>query len=142
MTATLVRRELQDQVDPWDPPEADEDLVASGPVRDRFGEISSRRDWDRRGSFDVLADELVDATSGYSSTRRAMAHPAFTEILALGDDAIPFLLERLEDPGNRPLWLRLLGSLTAYEPGAGAQTIPESAEIWQRWGRRRKYRVR
>src|SRR4051812_21885685 len=45
--------------------------------------------------FDLLAEELEYAGAGVSSTRRLMAHRAYTEILALGKDAIPLLLERL-----------------------------------------------
>lgn len=88
-----------------------------------------------RVRFDLLADELAVSMAGASSTRRAMRHPAYAEILALGKDAIPFLLRRLERPGSRPLWLRLLGSLTAFQPGAGQETISDAAHAWMRWGR-------
>lgn len=94
-----------------------------------------------RSTFDLLADELEEAAKGVSSTRRVMGHPAFSEILALGDDAVPYLLERLQHPGARPLWLRLLGTLTTYEPGAGQRTIPEAAEAWLRWGKRSHHRA-
>jgi hypothetical protein len=85
--------------------------------------------------FDELADELAEATRGLSSTRRATRHPAYAEILALGDVAIPWLLERLEMPGDRPLWLRLLGSLKHFQPGAGQDTISEAAAAWIQWGK-------
>ncbi|MCW2570273.1 MAG: hypothetical protein JWO88_331 [Frankiales bacterium] len=94
----------------------------------------------RRTQFAELADELEIATAGLSSTRRASRHPAYGEILAMGDVAIPWLLERLEAPGARPLWLRLLGTLTSFQPGAGQETISESAKAWLRWGRTRGIR--
>jgi len=90
-----------------------------------------------KAQFDALADELARASSGLSSTRRAARHPAYGEILALGEAAIPWLLERLEAPGARPLWLRLLGTLTSFQPGAGQDTVPAAAEKWLRWGRSR-----
>ena len=87
--------------------------------------------------FVELADELAAATRGLSSTRRAMRHPAYGEILAMGNVSIPWLLERLERPGDRPLWLRLLGSLTPFEPGAGRETISDAAVAWIEWGKSR-----
>jgi hypothetical protein len=87
--------------------------------------------------FVELADELAAAARGLSSTKRAARHPAYGEILAMGDAAIPWLIERLEKPGDRPLWLRLLGSLTPFEPGAGRETISDAALAWVEWGKSR-----
>jgi hypothetical protein len=85
--------------------------------------------------FELLAEELSEVASVVSSTRRLVTHPAYLGILALGPCVIPLLLERLERGDNRPVWLRLLGSLTTFQPGAGADTIPEAAERWLRWAR-------
>lgn len=88
---------------------------------------------DLRDRFDGLAEELEQAAAGLSSTRRAMVHPAFTEILALGDEVIPKCVNRLKTTSNRPLWLRVLGTLTPFSPGAGQQSIDAAAEAWLRW---------
>jgi hypothetical protein len=90
---------------------------------------------DDRRIFDELADELAYATRGLSSTRLACRHPAYAEIMAMGERTIPWLVERLETPSDRPIWLRLLGSLTRFQPGAGRDTIPEAAAAWIRWGK-------
>ncbi|HEY5044678.1 MAG TPA: hypothetical protein VII53_02355 [Solirubrobacteraceae bacterium] len=95
---------------------------------------------DERRLFDELADELAYASRGLSSTRLAIGHPAYAEILAMGERAIPWLLGRLETPGDRPIWLRLLGSLTQFQPGAGRDTIPEAAAAWVTWGKIRHAR--
>jgi len=92
-------------------------------------------DDDARLVFEELADELAEATRGLSSTRLAYRHPAYQEILAMGELVIPWLLERLDTPGDRPIWLRLLGSLTRFQPGAGSNTIPEAAAAWVTWGK-------
>jgi hypothetical protein len=102
---------------------------------DRFNvredeDVAELRTW-----FELLADELGRATSGMSSTRRAVRHPAYREILALGESSIPLLIERLDDPINRPLWLRLLGSLTTLQPGAGKGSVEDAAEAWVRWAK-------
>lgn len=91
--------------------------------------------------FALLADELAEATGVMSSTRRAMRHPAYIEILALGEPAIPLLVRRLSDAWSRPLWLRLLGSLTTFQPGANQETVPEAAAEWMRWAKRRGHRA-
>ncbi len=91
-----------------------------------------------RRIFDELADELALATRGLSSTRLAYHHPAYAEIMAMGEQGIPWLVERLETPGDRPIWLRMLGSLTQFQPGAGRETIPEAAAAWIVWNKRRQ----
>jgi hypothetical protein len=86
--------------------------------------------------FEVLADELASVASGVSSTRKLVRHPAYLGILELGEDAIPLLLGRLTKPGGRPIWLKLLSSLTPFQPGAGRETIEEAASDWVSWGKR------
>jgi len=88
-----------------------------------------------RDTFSELADELEDAAVALSSTRRALRYPAFIEILELGDSVIPEVIERLRVSENRPLWLRVLGTLTPFPPGAGESTIDAAADAWIRWGR-------
>jgi hypothetical protein len=97
------------------------------PLVDEQGAISA--------SFNELAEELEEMTAGLSSMRRAVRYPAFIEILALGDSAIPAVIERLKTTENRPLWLRVLGTLTPFPPGAGESTIDDAAAAWIRWGR-------
>ena len=92
---------------------------------------------DARMTFELLADELAVATLGMSSTRRATGHPAYREILALGESSIPYLVDRLDDELDRPIWLRLLGSLTSLQPGAGKDSIAEAADAWVRWTKAR-----
>jgi hypothetical protein len=85
--------------------------------------------------FEQLAQELEEAAAGLSATRRAARLPAFNEILALGAEVVPDVIARLKVSSNRPLWLRVLGTLTPFPPGAGADTIDDAAEAWIRWGR-------
>jgi hypothetical protein len=85
--------------------------------------------------FSELAEELEERAAGLSATRRAMKFPAFNEILALGDAVLPEVIARLKTSDNRPLWLRVLGTLTPFPPGAGAETVDDAAAAWIRWGR-------
>jgi hypothetical protein len=88
-----------------------------------------------RAIFDFLADELAEATAGFGSLRPAAKHPAYREILIMGKTAVPFLLERVDDPIQGPLWMRLLGSLIGFPPMLKMDTVADAAEAWQIWGR-------
>jgi hypothetical protein len=123
----------------WEVLEADEVCVVEESERPSPLELLHREvredDADVQALFDDLADELAKMTAGVSSPRKAMRHPAYAEILELGGAAVPLLLERVQEGSNRPLWLRLLGSLTGFSPGAGQETVPDAATAWLRWGR-------
>lgn len=97
---------------------------------------TEKRSNSQRTVFNELADELAEATRALSSTRLAARHPAYGEILALGDEAIPWLLERVRIAGDRPLWLSLLGSLTPFPASAGKETVAEAAAAWVELGKR------
>jgi hypothetical protein len=92
-------------------------------------------DADVRAEFDRAADELAAATVSWGSLRAATREPAYGEILALGQRAIPLLLERVDDPVQGPLWMRLLGSLIVFPPMLRMDSVADAAEAWQIWGR-------
>jgi hypothetical protein len=131
-TPTAVRMDIQLESESES---SSEETVESAPLLRTEGLRSDPGTESARDAFNDLADELEAAAAGLSSTRRAMGHPAFAEILALGDAAIPALIDRLRFSNNRPLWLRLLGTLTPFPPGAGESTIDNAANVWIRWGR-------
>jgi hypothetical protein len=99
------------------------------------GLLADAKTTDLQVRFEQLADELEEDAAVLSATRRAMKLPAFREILALGDKVIPEVIERLKTSNNRPLWLRMLGTLTPFPPGAGEETIDDAADAWIQWGR-------
>jgi hypothetical protein len=132
-TVTAVRSWDDDEVEVSEQPSA---LELLSPVGTSEGDKIAPVDSGRR-LFDELADELAYATRGLSSTRLASEHPAYAEIMVMGDRVIPWLVERLETPGDRPIWLRVLGSLTRFQPGAGKDTISEAANAWITWAKLR-----
>ena len=89
----------------------------------------------KRARFERLADELATASAGVSATRRLTRSPEFVEILLMGDDAIPMLIERVETGETRPTWMKLLGLLTSLPPSLGEETIDASADAWLRRAR-------
>lgn len=86
--------------------------------------------------FDVLADELAEYSMGQGSLRESMRHPNYSEILILGDAAVPKLLRRLDEPVCRPVWLRLLADITGLRMHLGTETIEDAALAWRMLGPR------
>ena len=78
---------------------------------------------------------------GYSSSSTELRnHPAFQEIIGLGEAVVPFLLRDLEE---RPrLWVWALPKITGADPVPGSDrgNISKMTEAWLRWGREHGYR--
>lgn len=91
------------------------------------------------GRFAVLATQLAVDAAGVSAPRRLLRHPAYVEILLMGEDAVPLLLQRLQRPGGRPVWLSLLGMITTAPPGLGTETTEDATTAWLRWGKKSGY---
>src|ERR1700680_3097786 len=81
------------------------------------------------------------AAVGYSSSSTELrGHPAFQEIIALGEAVVPLLLRDLEE---RPrLWVWALPKITGADPVPTADrgNIAKMSEAWLRWGREDDYR--
>lgn len=98
-------------------------------------ELRARADEDIARRFAVIAEQLAEDAAGVSAPRRLMRHPAYLEILSMGEAAVPLLLRRLQAQGGRPVWLSLLGMITASPPGLGTETIGDAAVAWVQWGK-------
>ena len=81
------------------------------------------------------------AEVGYSSSSTALrGHPAFQEIIGMGEAVIPLMLRDLEE---RPrLWVWALPRITGADPVPGSDrgNIAKMSEAWLRWGREHGYR--
>jgi len=67
----------------------------------------------------------------------AIQHPAWLEIISLGEEVIPFMLESLE---RNPMefWLSALQKITGVDPATGLKTDRAKASAaWLDWGRLR-----
>ncbi len=81
------------------------------------------------------------AEVGYSSSSTVLqGHPAFQEIIAMGEEVVPLLLRDLE---QRPrLWVWALPDITGADPVPVSDrgNITKMSEAWLRWGRAQGYR--
>jgi hypothetical protein len=79
-------------------------------------------------------------TAVLSSYTRIVGHPAFREIVRMGEDVVPFMLRDLEE---RPrLWVWALPEITGADPvpPEDSGNIAKMSEAWRRWGREKGYR--
>ncbi len=90
----------------------------SGPTEHRFTELTARCR-EQAGSIGEAA---------------VMQHPAWLEIVSLGEEAVPFMLEMLErDPTES--WFSALQKITKVNPVLAGCMAP--ADAWLNWGRQR-----
>lgn len=107
-----------------------------------FPIIQSFRDA-RRGlvekRFALLVKEWKSRQGFMSSVARMVNHPAYQEIIRMGDVAIPFLLAELEREPDH--WFTALQTITGENPvqkdAAGA--LAKMANAWIKWGKSEGY---
>lgn len=77
----------------------------------------------------------------HSSTSIRREHPAYQEIMSLGQPAVPLLLREMEQSGNGHL-SHALKSITGACPVLPEHRgrIREIADDWVRWGKENGYR--
>jgi hypothetical protein len=89
--------------------------------------------------FAELVAEWRRGTGGLSSPRAIASHPAYQQIIQMGETALPLIFQELRDNGG--WWYPALRALTGKNP------VPEEArgkpplnrEAWLEWGRRNGY---
>ena len=89
--------------------------------------------------FRRLAGQWRYETGMYSAPRKIIGHPAYRRIIAMGEEAIPLILQDFPNSGG--FWHFALKEITGESP------VPESAggrvevitEAWLKWGREHKY---
>ncbi len=88
--------------------------------------------------FERLADCWKQKTAFLSSASAMIGHPAYREIIDLGEGAVPLLLEDLRrEPAH---WFEALQAITGENPVPGDHrgNIPAMRADWLAWGRERK----
>ena len=100
------------------------------------GNLDKRRLENR---FVELVTEWRREIGGLSSPRAITSHPAYQQILKMGETALPFIFQELQENGG--WWYPALRTLTGQNPvPEGAKGRPPlSREAWLEWGRRNGY---
>jgi hypothetical protein len=107
-------------------------------VRVELAEAESVEDLAKR--FVALAATWHEETRFSSKMGRAAEHPAYQEIIAMGEKAVPLILAELEKNGGH--WFIALHQITGANPvpEESCGKVKEMAAAWIAWGRSKGYR--
>jgi hypothetical protein len=111
--------------------------MAYGPSGQAGSSWPTNRDVQER--FRRLEAKWTAETGYLSSYQDIVEHPAFQEIIRLGEAVVPFMLRDLNE---RPrLWVWALPEITRADPvpPEDGGNIAKMSEAWLRWGRANGY---
>jgi len=74
-----------------------------------------------------------------SSITRLAMHPAYQQIIGMGEDALPLILQELREKPDHWFWALAAISGEDPVPAASKGKLQEMADAWLQWGRSRGY---
>ena len=94
-----------------------------------------------RDRFERLADEWERNRPRGADVGQMTQHPAYQRIIAMGEPAVPWLLQRLAEKPNH--WFVALNAITGARPvpPESRGRIKEMAQAWLDWGRQNGYEL-
>lgn len=81
--------------------------------------------------FRLLADTWQRETGHYSIVQQKVLHPAYQEIIGLGERVLPFLIEELDRRATH--WFWALRAIARENPAENLQTIEQAVAAWKDW---------
>ncbi len=89
--------------------------------------------------FRRLVKQWKNDTETDSSILRMIRHPAYQEIINMGEPVVPLLLAELRHEPD--FWFAALQKITGTDPApkASAGRVEERAKAWIEWGRDKGY---
>jgi hypothetical protein len=92
-----------------------------------------------RERFQRLAAVWRAETSHLSSSTKMTEHPAYREIISMGEEVVPFLLADLAKAPDH--WFTALKAITGANPvdPADRGRIDKIANAWLQWGKQNGY---
>jgi hypothetical protein len=94
---------------------------------------ANERDNEVRAIFKALADEWEAETRVESSLSRIFANEKYLQIVGLGPDALPYLLDRFRHEPER--WLGALKAVTRADPAPLEHSREGVVAAWEDWAR-------
>ena len=88
-------------------------------------------------TFSELSKQWIKETAFHSNPAIIARHQAYAQLVAMKDDAVPFILKEVSEKRNRPHWFQALHDITGMTP-ASEETwgnVEEVASAWLEWGR-------
>lgn len=109
-------------------------------LADRYRYCTVSRDVDLAATFTALVNQWRDENRGVSSTNQMSMHPAYQQIIGMGEAVIPLLLRELEKKSGH--WFWALKSITRQDPVPSEHRgkVKEMIKAWLEWGSQRGYK--
>lgn len=122
----------------WRPYEADlkEFKAAKGMFVLRLIKVG-QEDAELKRTFTALAEKWKRETRHISSITRTSTHPAYQQIIGMGEPAVPLILQELQENGGH--WLWALHAITREDPAQEEGDFDGAVQAWLNWGRSQGY---
>lgn len=91
--------------------------------------------------FATLAEQWKQETAHYSNVAKRALHPAYQEIIGMGERVVPLLLAELRrEPDD---WFWALHAITGVDPvpPTSCGNVRKMAEAWLQWGSQKGYKI-
>lgn len=94
---------------------------------------------DLLSKFNILAERWERERPDWSNITEMSLHPAYQQIIGMGQPAVPFILEKLKEKPDH--WFWALHSISGDNPVSveSEGDIEQMAKAWIRWGTERGY---
>jgi len=104
-----------------------------------LAEAESAADAALEDEFQRLAALWAEETQNLSSVQEIALHPAYQQIIGMGDQAIPWILRELQQRPNH--WFWALRAITRENPVSEQEQgrVPAMINAWLKWGKDRGY---
>ena len=106
-------------------------LMREMSVKDKHAVVAflmdTMEEGDDRQLFSKYHDEWQHDTKFLSSVSAITAHPAFSQIVNMGGNAVPFIIEEIERKPSNLVWA--LNAIFHKKIGNG-ETVTEACKLW------------
>lgn len=86
-----------------------------------------------QSTFQKLAEQWQNETAILSSIKKKIEHPAYQEIIKMGQTALPLILRELQREPNH--WFWALFTITGQDPTNPEDDFDQAVEAWLQWGK-------
>lgn len=83
--------------------------------------------------FFTLAEQWRNETGMLSSPTKKLKHPAYQQIISMGEPVLPLILRELER--NQDHWFLALIAIAGENPVSPEDDFSQAVAAWLRWGR-------
>lgn len=87
--------------------------------------------------FNTLVEQWIAGTLFLSSIHKIAMHPAYQQIIGMGEPVLPLIFRDL--PQRQSLWFWALHAITGEDPVQEGEYGERAVHAWLTWGRERGF---